>query len=134
MAEDNGGGNNPIIDLYKSMLSSSDPEVRSYAKKTGYKEFSTKLVNDKDYRDEIYYGLSQKGLTDLQPSTWESTLGLRSRNAQIEYLGGGGERREAESARKEIDMSELEPVKEMGMFDSALDFGKTIINSVIFYR
>ena len=67
---------NPIIDLYRSMVKSSDPEVKNYAVKMGYKDFSNRITNDKEFRDQIYYGLSQRGLTDLEPVKWEQSLGV----------------------------------------------------------
>lgn len=122
---------NPIIDLYRSMAQSSDPEVKGFALSMGFKEFSNKITNDENFRGEIYYGLSQKGLTDLEPTRWEQSLGIYKGDGQLKYLKGDAEKRERESTIPEIAVEETQPEEEKGWMSSALQMGKDIIDSVI---
>ena len=121
---------NPIIDLYRSMTKSSDPEVKSYALKMGFKDFSNKIVNDKDFRDEIYYGLSQRGITNLEPVRWEQSLGIYQGESQLPYLPGDSDAREKEAmtgSMPESTADTTEPIKEdTGFVQGAVDFAKDL--------
>lgn len=120
---------NPIIDLYRSMAKSSDPEVKNFALGISFKDFSNKLTNDKDFRGELYYGLSQKGLTDLQPTAWEESLGLYKGEDQLRYLKGDAEMRQRESAGiTEISTEEVKPEEDKGFLQEAFDTVGSIID------
>jgi hypothetical protein len=122
---------NPIIDLYRSMAKSSDPEVKNFALKINFNEFSNKITNDKDFREQIYYGLSKRGLTDLEPVRWEQSLGLYKGENPLQYMAGDSEMKDAESAKPLQEVTEEEePKKDKGLISSALDYGKDIIHSV----
>ena len=113
---------NPIIDLYRSMVKSSDPEVKSYATKMGYKDFSNKIVNDKEFRDQIYYGLSQRGLTDLEPVKWEESLGVYKGESPFKYMEGDAAQKVAE-AQAGIAEEEVKPEEDKEVIQSVIDGG-----------
>jgi hypothetical protein len=103
---------NPIIDLYRSMAKSSDPEVKNFAVRTSFNDFSNKLINDKSFRDELYYGLSNRGLTDLDPVRWEQSLGLYKGESPLQYMAGDSQMREQESAEPLQEVAEEGPKPE----------------------
>jgi hypothetical protein len=120
---------NPIIDLYRSMAKSSDPEVKNFALKINFNEFSNKITNDKDFREQIYYGLSKRGLTDLEPVRWEQSLGLYKGESPLQYMAGDSEMREAESAQPLQEVTEEEqPEKEKGFLEQGYDAAVGAVN------
>jgi len=119
---------NPIIDLYRSMVKSSDPEVKSYATKMGYKDFSNKIVNDKEFRDQIYYGLTERGLTDLEPVRWEQSLGLYKGESPFQYMEGNAAQKVAEANAGILSEKTPEPEEDKGFISSVIDTVGSVID------
>jgi hypothetical protein len=118
---------NPIIDLYRSMIKSSDPEVKSYATKMGYKDFSNKITNDKEFRDQIYYGLTERGLTNLEPARWEQSLGLYKGETPFQYMEGDAAQKVAE-AKSGIIGEEVAPEEDKGFLEQGYDAAVGAVN------
>ena len=119
---------NPIIDLYRSMVKSSDPEVKSYAMKLGYKDFSNKIVNDKEFRDQIYYGLTERGLTDLEPVKWEQSLGVYKGESPFQYMEGDAAQKVAEANAGIATEEVSEPEEDKSWLQKGIDAVGSVID------
>ena len=55
-------GENPRLKLYKTLLSSKDPEVRGHFSKIKPEDFDKKLASDKSFQDDLFLDLQDLGM------------------------------------------------------------------------